>query len=242
MRSLACAAAVVALFTAGTGNVGAAQTVPSASQPPSAASSPGLPAGLIGTWDATNRSHGGIGSTVILGRDSAFVLVLGAMVDGEYRIKGQDFTIIGEDDGSGQRFTETQKLTFAGDTAVLSAKGCAMKLTPLEAGIPANSLVGKWRMIHLTGVPAYEEFSADGSVRLRVPIVVQKGKYRVTGDSIAFHTITPAPEDWVVGFTMAGDTLTVSNSLGQHRYLHARELIPPEVQQPVPPARMLCKF
>jgi len=241
MRSLACAV-VVALFTAGSGGVATAQTAPAVSQPASPAPSPGLPAGLIGTWDATNRSHGGIGSTVILGSDSAFVLVLGAMVDGNYRVNGEDFTIIGEDQGGGRRLTETQKLTFAGDTAVLSMKGCAMKLTPLEAGIPAKSLVGRWRMIHITGVPAYEEFSTDGSVRLRVPMVVQKGTYRVSADSIAFHTITPRPEDWVAAFTITGDTLTVSNSLGQHRYLRARELIPMQVQQPAPPARMLCKF
>ena len=194
---------------------------------------------LVGTWDAIQRSYGGIGSTVVLGGDSLFALVLGAMVEGNYKVKGEEFTVFGTDRGN--EFSETQKLTFVGDTAILSVKKCQMKLVPFESGTQAGSLVGKWRMIHLTGVPAYEEFSADGSMRLRVPIQVQKGSYSVIGDSIAFHTRTPRSEDWGARFSLAGDTLTVSNNLGQHRYVRAPQLIPLDVQQPEPPKQLLCR-
>jgi hypothetical protein len=239
MRSLGYGAAV-AVLTAASGSAATAQGLPPVSQPVPVTVSPAPLTELVGTWDAITRSYGGIGSTVLFSGDSVFALVLGAMVDVKYKVNGDEFTIFGEERGN--RFSETQKLKFIGDTAVLSARGCSMKLTPFETGTAAGSLVGKWRMIHLTGVPAYEEFSPDGVARLRVPIQVQKGKYSVTGDTIVFHTITPRSEDWTAEFFLTGDTLTVSNAAGLHRYLRARQLIPLDVQQPAPPARMLCRF
>lgn len=239
MRLPAYGVAVAFLTTACT-SVGTGQGTPPVSPPVALTASLAPATGLVGTWDAITRSYGGIGSTVLFADDSLFALVLGAMVETKYKVNGQEFTVFGEERGN--RFSETQKLTFVNDTAVISAKGCSMKLTPFEKGIVPGSLVGKWRMIHLTGVPAYEEFSPDGVARLRVPIQVQKGKYSVRGDTIEFHTITPRSEDWSAQFRLTGDTLTVSNSAGQHGYLRARPLIPLDVQQPVPPIRMLCRF
>ena len=238
MRLLARRTAV-AVVAAACGSALSAQSAPPVSPPVAAVVAATPPSELVGTWDAISRSYGGIGSSVLLAGDGAFALVFGAMVDVKYKVKGSDFTFFGDD--RGKEFSETQRLKFVGDTAVLSAHGCSMKLIPLETGTARGSLVGKWRMMHLTGVPAYEEFSPEGVARLRVPIQVQKGTYSVSGDSIAFHVITPRPEDWGAQIFLTGDTLTVLNNVGQQRYLRARQLIPLDVQQPLPPARMLCQ-
>jgi hypothetical protein len=236
MRSLAYGVGVTVL-TAACGSAGT-QGTPPVSQPVPETTSPGPLPELVGTWDAITRSYGGIGSTALFAGDSVFTLVLGAMVDLKYRVNGNKFTFFSEE--RGKNFSETQTLTFVGDTAILSSKGCRIKLIPLETGTTEGSLVGKWRFTHMTGVPAYEEFSADGLGRLRVPMQVQKGSYRVTGNTIDFHTITPRPEDWSARFSLKSDTLTISNATGEHRYLRTRPLIPMDVQQPAPPARMVC--
>jgi hypothetical protein len=238
MRSVVGLWSVVAILAIWS-SLAIGQNTPAVPQPIPAPASSDQHSALVGTWDAIQRSYGGIGSTVVFAGDSVFALVLGAMVEGNYKVKGDEFTIFGND--RGKEFSETQKLTFVGDTAILSIKKCQMKLIPFESGTGAGTLVGKWRMIHLTGVPAYEEFTADGSMRLRVPIQVQKGTYSVIGDSIAFHTLAPSSEDWGARFSVAGDTLTVSNNLGQHRYLRAPQLIPLDVQQPAPPTQLLCQ-
>jgi Family of unknown function (DUF5640) len=236
MRLLAYGITVTVL-TAARASVATAQGTPPVSQPASQAASAAIVPGLVGTWDAVTRSYGGIGSTVVIAKDSVFMQVLGAMVDLKYEVDGDKFMFSAEE--GGRKHTETQTLTFVGDTAILSAKNCRIKLTPLEAGTK-GSLVGKWRFTHMTGVPAYEEFSADGIARLRIPLQVEKGTYSVTGNTINLHTFAPRSDDWSAQFSLQSDTLTFSDAKGEHRYLRARSLIPLDVQQPAPPARMVC--
>lgn len=194
--------------------------------------------GLAGTWDAIARSYGGIGSTVLFSEDGFFALILGAMVEVKYQVSGNKLTYFNQK--SAANSSETQGLGFSGDTAILSGNGCHIKLIPLEARTPQGSLIGKWRFTHLTGVPAYQEFSADGRGRLRVPLQVQKGSYSVGGNAIAFYTVTPSPNDWTAQFTLQNDTLTIFNDLGQHRFVRAPPLIPMTVQQPTPSKKLRC--
>lgn len=186
---------------------------------------------IAGTWDATVRSHGGIGSTVIFSTDSAFALVLGAMVDMTYKVVGDKFTFFSSEPGD--QSSETQDLKFVSGQAVLSGHGCSRKLTRLDPQAGDSGLVGKWRSIHMTGVPAYEEYTADGITRLRVPIQVQRGVFHVTDSTINFQTLSPRREAWSAGFRLSGDTLTFSIGGEQKRYVRARPLIPLDVQQPM---------
>ena len=237
MRSLAYGMAVT-ILTAACASAGVAQSRPPVSPPASQPISLTPPAGLVGTWDAITRSHGGIGSTVLLSPDSAFTLVLGAMVEMKYRIEGNKFTFFS--DQLGNQSSETQTLTFVGGSPVFSGNGCSRKLKRLDTETPSSGLIGKWQSMHMTGVPAYEEYTAEGLTRLRVPIQVQKGSFSITGNTVVFHTLSPRLEDWSAQFSLQGDTLTFSIGSERHRYLHARQLIPFDVQQPAKSAGLVC--
>jgi hypothetical protein len=160
------------------------------------------------------------------------------MVEQNYRVNGNKLTLYREE--AGRNFSETQRLVFRGDTAVLSGNGCRIKLIPLEPRAPQTTLIGQWRFMHLTGVPAYQDFSADGHTRLRVPLQVQKGTYSVGDSAIGFYSVTPHPSEWTAQFILRNDTLTISNDLGQHRYVRAAALIPIAVEQPSPPKGLIC--
>jgi hypothetical protein len=236
MRSLTIVV-VVAVIASVSGSAAAQSTAPVL--PPAAEKTPSAErTGLAGTWDAIARSSGGIGSTMLFSEDGSFALILGAMVEMKYRVSGNKLTFYGEE--SGRNFSDTQGVGFRGDTAILSGNGCRIRLIPLEPRPPQGSLIGQWRFTHMTGVQAYEDFSADGRGRLRVPLQVQKGSYSVGDNAIAFYALTPRPSDWTSQFTLQNDTLTISNDLGQHRYVRAAPLIPMAVEQPLPPKKLLC--
>jgi len=160
------------------------------------------------------------------------------MVDLKYKVAGEKFTFFYDEPG--HRGSETQTLKFVAGSPVFSGNGCSRKLTRLDPQAPDSGLVGRWKSIHMTGVPAYEQYTSDGLIRLRVPIQVERGSFSMTGDAITFHTVSPRRQDSSMQFNLKGDTLTFSVGGGQYAYLRAGPLIPFDVEQPAPPARMVC--
>lgn len=234
MSSLVCVSAAICAL-AGWTSVSTAQNSPSV--PAGGAAVTTSTPNLAGTWDAITRSYSGIGATTILSPDSTFSLVVGAMVDFKYKIDGKKIILFSNEPG---RPPDTQGLRFVDGSPVFSGNGCSRKLKRLDAASTDSGLIGKWQSMHMTGVPAYEEYTADGLARLRVPIQVLKGSFSIKGNTIAFHTLSPRQEEeWSAPFTLKGDTLTLSIG-GEQKYLRARQLIPLDVQQPAPPAGLVC--
>ncbi len=236
MSSIVYLSAAIGIL-GGWSSVSIAQSSPSAPAAGGTAVTTPTP-NFAGTWDAITRSYGGIGSTTLFSPDSTSTLVLGAMVEVNYKIEGNKITLFS--DQPGNKFSETQDLKFVDGSPVLSGNGCSRKLKRLGAADANSGLVGSWQSMHMTGVPAYEEYTRDGLARLRVPIQVQKGTFSITGNTVAFRTLLPRREDWSAQFSLKGDTLTFSIGGEQHNYLRARDLIPFDVQQPAKPAGLVC--
>jgi hypothetical protein len=70
--------------------------------------------------------------------------------------------------------------------------------------------------MHYTGVPAFIEYSADGMMRLRVPLQTEAGTYVVSGDKLTLRAVTPAVGEKTVEYVVSGDKLTIDPA-GQAR-------------------------
>lgn len=233
MHSLACLSAASFLSLAACASTGTTVS-PTAIPPVALSATPQTPANLVGTWDAITRSHGGLGQTALFEPDGNVGLVLGAMVDMKYKVEGDKITVYNDDPRN--KFSQTSNLTLVGDTAIVSSGGKSLKMVRLPTDKTASGLVGTWQYMHYTGVPGYEEYAENGSMRLRVPIQVQRGIYSVVGNKVSFQMLTPARENWDSEFAIKGDTLEFRMRGQKHIYLRARHLIPYDVQQPAPPS------
>jgi hypothetical protein len=202
-------------------------------QTQTAAESQPVSAGLIGTWEDQVRSADGIGLTFLFAPERTVTMVFGAMVDGKYKLEGDQFTIIGT--GGNRPVTQTVFLTNAGDTAIFSYGTASDKLVRMGPGTQGDSIIGKWRYIHYTGVPGYNEYRADGRMRLRVPIRVVKGSYSVRGNTLIMRTSLAPNEDRKAPLTLRGDTLTIDMDGHLETFLRAKPLIPYDVEQPALP-------
>ncbi|HEY1951498.1 MAG TPA: hypothetical protein VGG76_01725 [Gemmatimonadaceae bacterium] len=172
---------------------------------------------LIGTWEAITRSAGGLGATISFGPDNTLHYTLGAMVDMRYR-RSRDSLYIVDPEGPVNPF----QVTFLRDTVVMTNEGKQQRetrVTPLVPG--ADSIVGKWTYMHYTGVPAFEEYTAAGEFRLRVPIRTLEGTWVAVGDSAMLHLPGPGGGDRAVRFGIAGDTLLLRFDNQVSRYLRA---------------------
>ena len=173
------------------------------------------PSPLLGTWEAITRSAGGLGATIAFGADNTLHYTLGAMVDMKYR-RARDSLYIVDPEGPVNPF----QVAFVGDTMVMTNDGKAQRETRVSPALPvADPVVGKWTYQHYTGVPAFEEYTAAGDFRLRVPIRTLEGNWTSVGDSAMLHLPGPGGGDRAVHFAVVADTLILSFDGKSTRYL-----------------------
>jgi hypothetical protein len=170
---------------------------------------------LIGTWEAITRSAGGLGATISFGSDNTLRYTLGAMVDMKYR-RAQDSLYIIDPQGPINPF----QVAFVRDTMVMTNEGKQQRETRVTPAVPgADPVIGKWTYTHYTGVPAFEEYTAAGDFRLRVPIRTLDGNWTAVGDSAMLHLPGPGGGDRAVRFAFAADTLLLKYDGQTSRYL-----------------------
>ena len=170
---------------------------------------------LVGTWEAITRSAGGLGATIGFGADNRLRYTLGAMVDMKYR-RTRDSLYIVDPEGPVSPF----QVAFIGDTMVMTNEGKVQRetrVTPAVTG--ADPVIGKWTYAHYTGVPAFEEYTAAGEFRLRVPIRTLEGNWTSAGDSAMLHLPGPGGGDRAVHFAVVADTLILAFDGKSTRYL-----------------------
>ena len=133
------------------------------------------PTPLLGTWEAVNRSAGGLGSTMTFSADNTLSYTLGAMVDMQYKRSRDSLYIIDPQNG-----INAFRVSINRDTLVMTNEGREQRETRVGAPVTgADPVVGRWTYQHYTGVPAFEEYTPGGEFRLRVPIRTLQGTYAV---------------------------------------------------------------
>jgi hypothetical protein len=183
--------------------------------PPSTAPS------LLGTWEAVARSDGGLGSTLSFGTGNTLTFTVGALIDMKYRRAGDSLFVT---DQAGN--AKPSQIKIVGDTLVETKPRGVQKKTRVGAAVRGDSLLGLWTYPHYTGVAAFEEYTADGQLRLRVPVRTLKGNYVTAGETAMLHLIGDGGGDREVKFAVSGDTLQLTWNGQSSRYVRATPLGP----------------
>jgi hypothetical protein len=183
--------------------------------PPSTAPS------LLGTWEAVARSDGGLGSTLSFGTGNALTFTVGALIDMKYRRAGDSLFVT---DQAGN--AKPSLIKIVGDTLIETKPRGVQKKTRVGAAVRGDSLLGVWTYPHYTGVAAFEEYTADGQLHLRVPVRTLKGNYVTVGETAMLHLIGDGGGDREVKFAVSGDTLQLTWNGQSSRYVRATPLGP----------------
>jgi TonB family protein len=141
-----------------------------------ASSEPSAPS-LVGLWESKAR-QGGIGQIFEFHSDGTFVSGLVVVVDMPYRVESNQLVIGGEASGPGARsgpssfrFEGEALLEIASDGSVVRKE----RISPKDAR--SATIVGDWRYCHYAGAMAYERYTDDGQLRLRIPVKTSSGRY-----------------------------------------------------------------
>ena len=172
--------------------------------PPPAPSA--VPDSLIGVWEPSERSMGGIGGVLEFTRDGRFVRTMTILHDGYYRVEG-DRLMFREKEKGPEDAEGIRPFTIDGNELVFPTDGSDPRRQRVGEPAPgASPIVGVWSYEY-AGKPrrAYERYSPDSRFEFRLPMASDSGKYRIDGNAIV---VAPArgPED-TLEFEIQGDRL-----------------------------------
>jgi hypothetical protein len=176
-----------------------------------ASCAPPSTADLAGFWESRDISKGGIGHTLEFRPDGSLVEAIVVLVDLFYRTEGDQF-ILGETAGSDAKPLVAATIRIEGDTLRLTAPDGSVlekeRLGNAEPGRPP--IQGVWRYRHPTGALAYERYTEDGRVFLRIPMSGSTGCYQVQGDRLGMSR--PHRKDLSLPFKTEAGELVVKSS------------------------------
>jgi hypothetical protein len=140
---------------------------------------------IVGRWTADTRTTGGLGNTLIFGSDGTLVSEYGALVDFQYRVKGQTIQMTGTSPTTGKTEQRTESFEISGNKMVVNPSDSKTRSERTRIGTPkpgAPAIVGIWSFQHYTGRPARMEYTSKGLLQLSVPFQSVTGTYRLQGD------------------------------------------------------------
>lgn len=164
---------------------------------------------LIGLWESTNTSKGGLGPTLELRPDGAFVEATTVMVNSRYEIAGDRLTVTSPDSGE----TTEYKLRVEGDRLIETAKGdpTIEKERVGKAEADGPPILGVWSFGG-TSLAGYEKYTRDGRMLFRAPLRSTTGCYRVQGDRMTLSM--PDGKEVTMTFHQSSGELVLDNPKG----------------------------
>ena len=144
---------------------------------------------IIGKWVSSIRSEGGLGGVYFFGKDQNLMVLYGAIIDSRYQIFGTKIV----ESSNGKR-TESN-YTIEGDILTIEQiwpqkppSECKLEMKRLGNHNDHSSLiVGKWTYKHKTGAWVIQEYTADGRAQLLVPLIIENGKYNLSGNKLSIQ-------------------------------------------------------
>ena len=170
---------------------------------------------IVGKWESVARSYGGIGSTLEFHSDGTISNTPGAMVESTYRFDGSRLVMSFTDPGTGELSENTVDVHMSGDSMIQSdpKSGQEIQFVRAQAAMADTlPIVGIWSFTHSTGGTAFQIFTADGNMHLRVPFRTDRGTYMLSGDTLTI--VIEGQDAWQVRYTIDGAKLTLFSGDG----------------------------
>ena len=185
------------------------------------ASSP--PPQLLGTWEALAPRETGIGATLVFADKGSVTVTTGVMVNARFTREGALEAMmvrVTEPDGQSTGMT----VIVVADTLTQYLDDSVVRMIRVPGFGPDTGLVGKWRFTREmrpgTTVTGFVQYTADGAMRMRIPLQSQSGTYTVSGSDLTFALPDPGETG---RFTLVGDTLTIAfPGRPEDRYVRVR--------------------
>lgn len=142
---------------------------------------------LVGRWESRHTSKGGIGNVLEFHPDGSFIEALTVIVNLAYAVSGDQLTVT----NPGEKPVPESAVHFKADaTSFVRRTTSGTEMVATRVGRPeagTEAIVGSWRYRHYTGAIAFEHYTVDGKLALRLPMTSSVGCYDIDADG---HVVT----------------------------------------------------
>jgi hypothetical protein len=170
---------------------------------------------LVGLWESTSISKGGIGSNIEFRADGSFISAVTVLVDLRYEVKSGRL-YIGKNPGEPVSYETGAEFKVDNTALVLIGQNGEKEVRQRISPGRADSVVGKYKYRHYTGAVAYEHFTPDGIMQFRLPMQSTRGCYQVTGNEIKF--ISPNQETKTLQYKLSTGRLILFDQKNPSTY------------------------
>ncbi len=154
---------------------------------PAPTPTPAPGAALVGQWESAERTKEGVGNILEFYPDGRVTQISASMADASYEVNGDRLRTFWKDPETGRVSEVETEISFEGNTRFLEKGDEASGESWSErVGAPPRSgspLIGQWCSLFLETLTTYREFTRDRMYN-RLPVVVLRGHYSVTGESL----------------------------------------------------------
>lgn len=181
---------------------------------------PALNNELVGLWESTSTSKGGIGNNIEFRIDGSYVAAVTVLVDLRYEVKnGKLYT--GKNTGEPVSFEAGAEIKVDNSVLILIGQNGEKEVRNRISPRRANSVVGKYKYRHYTGAIAYEQFTADGLLQFRLPMQSTRGCYLVSGNEV--KVTSPNQESKTLQYKLSAGQLVLVDQKNPSTYKHVKD-------------------
>lgn len=181
---------------------------------------PGPGGALIGQWESAERTKEGVGNILEFYPDGRVTQISASMADAGYVVQGDQLRTFWKDPATGRVSEVETQIEFEGSSRFLEkgdeASGENWSDRVGAAPRTGSPLIGQWCSLFLETLTTYREFTGDRMYN-RLPVVVLRGRYSVTGESLRVEMQAQPPGEYPYRIDN-GELVIKSRSGAEKRY------------------------
>lgn len=175
---------------------------------------------LVGLWESTATSRGGIGNNIEFRVDGSYVAAVTVLVDLRYDVKdGKLYTA--KNRGGAVSYEEGTRIRIEPDALVAIGPNGEQEIRNRMKPERGNSVLGQYKYRHYTGGVAYEQYGSDGTMRFRLPMTSSRGCYRLDRGTVSIMTQKDGPRS--IKYKLQADRLVLEDQGKPANYNRVKE-------------------
>lgn len=170
---------------------------------------------VVGLWESTTTSRGGIGNNFEFKNDGSYTAATVVLVNLTYEIKDGKF-YMSQNPGEQINYTKGAAIEVTETGFTLTGEDGTKEVKVKKVQNNEKTIIGEYKYHHYTGGTAYEKYTSDGEMKFRLPMKSVSGCYSINNGEISVTQNAKKPAK--ISYIISSGNLTLKSPEGEYLY------------------------